>query len=221
MTSLTILSIMRNSKGYLDRYFQQIASLTKQFSMVQIIIVEGDSDDGTKQQLQNVALNSEFWQLSVITLDMHTPHYGSISHPDRWHNLETCWNKCMDVLKLLPITDYVACIESDLIWTPGVLLECVDNLTLGYDVLCPMLFGQGVFHDTNGFRLKTGERFRNHPPIIPNWNHQRFVELATGGGMLVMRYATALKGVWRDECRLHFPDEIKLATDTELRIYHP
>lgn len=209
---------MRDSTPYLDRYFAQIEGASKPFKQVFIVIVEGDSTDGTKEYLavksKDLPSNT---RLNVITYDLGGQKFGSIANPTRWAKLEACWNRAIESVQP---SDYVVCVESDLIWGWGALRECLNHLK-EYDVVFPMLYGQDHFYDTNGFRLPDGRKFNGQHPIIPDWTGERFVRLSTGGGMIATAYEHIRHAKWRDECRLHFPADTHLVADTDLRIYHP
>lgn len=216
--TITLASIMRDSMSYIKRYFAQVESVAKHFKHVSIVIVEGDSVDGTKEYLaakaDDLPANT---RLDVITYDLGGQKFGSIAHPTRWSNLEACWNRALE--RVQP-SDYIVCVESDLIWNWGALRECLLNLN-EFDVVCPMLYGQNHFFDTNGFRLPDGRKFNGQHPVIPDWTGTRFVRLSTGGGLIVTTFEHIRHAKWRDECRLHFPADTYLVADTDLRIYHP
>jgi len=216
--SITFASIMRDSMTYIERYFAQIEAVAKHFKQVFIVIVEGDSTDGTKEYLAEKPneLPSNM-RLNVITYDLGGEKFGSVANPTRWSKLEACWNRAIENIQP---TQYVACVESDLIWNWGALQECLHHLN-DYDVVFPMLYGQDHFYDTNGFRLPDGRRFNGQHPIIPDWNGVRFVRIQTGGGLIVTTYQHIRHAKWQDECRLHFPPDTHLVADTEVRIYHP
>lgn len=220
MYDLTLLSIFRDSTGYLERYAAQVAETLTHFENVHLIWVEGDSVDDTQAQLQAL---SERLAADVTLVEFTTsgPHWPSIDHPSRWQQLEACWNRA---LKHLEPGRLCVCVESDLMWDWSALSTCIEHLT-SWDVVYPMLMRRlpegEYFYDTNGFS-RNGQHFSNFAPFIPDWDGvTRLVELTTGGGLIATRYDYLRQARWRDKCVLHFPDQARLAVDTWTKIYHP
>lgn len=224
--NLTILSIMRDSLGYFDRYLAQVNDAFSHFERCHLILCEGDSVDGTKARLAQIADAADTTvngDVTVTTLDQGNPLMGHADHPRRWFALENAWN---ENLKHLEPTQYAVCVESDLIWAWPVLDKMIKRLDAGDgDVLCPLLMrdtpASGLyFFDTNAFRLH-GQNFANYPPYHAELVADRLLTLDTGGGMLVTRGETLAKATWKDKCVLHWPDGARVVCDTAERIYHP
>lgn len=209
---------MRDGMGYIDRWEAQINAALPHFEAGSAVVCEGNSSDGTKERLQASALHCD---LKVVTLDTGVKKYASVSHPERWANLTNSWNAAMAAIPTS--CELVIAVESELVWDVDVLLECVAALD-HYDVIAPMLFMQrnpARFYDTNGFRIE-GVKFRNSPPYLPPGSgNGRYVRCDTVGGMIVTRRALARRAVWRDTCRLFFPDGTAIVADTARKIYHP
>jgi hypothetical protein len=208
MNDLTILSIMRNSLGYLARYQAQVNAAFAHFERPHLILCEGDSDDGTKAALEQLEVAGDF---TLLELNTGGPLWPSISHPSRWRQLELAWNTCLSGLEP---TEIAVCVESDLIW---------DWPTA---VACPLLLRQTpatglYFYDTNAF-CTDGQHFRNAWPYHPALGGgERFIALETGGGMLVTTDAWLRRARWEDACVLHFPLDASIRLDSSLAIYHP
>lgn len=228
MYELTILCIMRNSLGYMDRFLSQVNYVFQRFEPAHLIICEGDSDDGTKQRLAQIAAHDDdtvHGDVTVVELDTGKPLMGgNVNHPSRWWTLEVAWNEC---IKHLEPTKYAVCVESDLIWSPDVLSKMIAHLDAGKgDVLAPMLMRENAitgkyFYDTNGDRLH-GINFSNYPPYHPEWDdNQQFMQLDVAGGMLVMKGETLNKATWKDQCTLHYAEGTKVVLDTRSEILHP
>jgi len=224
---LTLCSIMRNSMPYLPRYQRQVHQVLEQFNHVHLIVVEGDSTDQTRATLEKWRdeLTMTGHTLDVIRYDTGAPMIGSVDHSGRWINLERCWNEALWHVE--PLSGWVVCVESDLIWDWAALRTCMDTIeNLTADVVCPLLMSfskEGWFHDINGFVDKvTGENFTNEYPWAPAWDGlKRYIPLVTGGGMLVC-HAEALSGAeWHNKCRLHFRTGLRMVADMHTRIYHP
>lgn len=227
MYELTILCIMRNSLGYLDRFLSQVNYVFQRFEPAHLIICEGDSDDGTKEwlrQIANISNDRVHGDVTVVELDTGKPLMGgNVNHPARWWQLEVAWNEC---IKHLEPTRYAVCVESDLIWSPDVLSKMVAHLDAGKgDVVCPMLMRDNpitgkYFYDTNAWRLG-GENFVNYPPLHSKWTGDPFMQLDTAGGMLVMRGETLKTATWKNQCVLHYADGTRVVADTTAEILHP
>jgi hypothetical protein len=213
--------------SYLSRYLHQVrtAFTVDRVQQAHLILCEGNSTDGTKTRLEALTV-AEYGEINgdvtVITMDTTAAQFSSVDHPLRWRNLEHAWNT--NLAHIEP-SEFVVCVESDLIWDATVLHRMLAHLEAGVaDVICPMLWHdepRTKFYDTNAFVLPDGRHFQNFDPVIPDHDGSQFVTLKTGGGMLVMRGETAKLAQWRDRCRMHFPDGVKVVTDTTERIYHP
>lgn len=226
---LTILCIMRDSLGYLDRCIAQVNSAFEHYPHCHFIVCEGDSADGTKQRLAQIAADGDTevrGDVTVCELDLNwTTPRGNVNHPSRWRQLEAAWNEC---LKHLEPTRYAVCVESDLIWTPDILNKMIAHLEAGRgDVMLPMLMRDTpvmghYFYDINAFRLN-GVNFSNYPPLHPDFrpDEQGLLQLDTGGGMLVMKGETLSNATWKNQCVLHYAEGKKVVCDTRSEILHP
>lgn len=221
---ITFVSICRDSESYLDRYAMQVnqALANLPLSGKRILVVEGDSKDKTPEKLGEIGAHLYGARMSVVKFDMGTPLYGSADIAERWVNLEACWNEAM---YHIGESEWVVCVESDLIWDFAALTACMQAVSDGVaDVIYPALltFGRdGHWHDINGFEID-GLRFKNEYPYHPIWDgSQRYLSVQTGGGMIVGKGASFKQAVWRDKCRLHFPDGVRRSVDMLTRIYHP
>ena len=174
MFELTILSIFRQSAAYLPRYFSQVQ---KAFELRQgpchAVWLEGDSQDETYSLLKSEKekLESLGHTVTLIKFDLKGPHWSStVNHSNRWAQLATCWNKCMEGLQPSKIT---VCVESDLIWEPSVIGKIIGKLDEDHHVICPMLMTEGSsemfgferFYDTWGFS-RNGKKFRILPSLL-------------------------------------------------------
>ena len=228
MYELTILCIMRNSTGYLDRFVSQVNAVFDAHQPAHLIITEGDSDDGTKERLAQIAAhddNTVHADVTVVELDTGKPMMiGSANHPARWWMLETAWNEC---LRHLEPTKYAVCVESDLIWSPNVLEKMLTHLDAGKgDVVLPMLMGEtpsrGHYYYDIHANKAGGISFQNYPPYHPSLKpDEQFLTLDHGGGMLVTYGETLSKAHWANECILQWPMGMHIVMDTQAEILHP
>lgn len=223
---ITFFSIMRQAEDYVERYEQQITDALRLFRRGRCVVVEGDSTDSTKQKLGEMRehLFALGHDMEIVPFDTAQPMIGSIDNAGRWKNLERCWNESIWHYKP---TEYAVCIESDLIWDVASLEMCLKNVNAGVaDVMYPALLTYSKlnwFHDINGFVAKqNGENFTNEPPFVPaGIENNRFIPLLTGGGMIVFKGDLMRYAIWKNKCRLHFPESVKLMADMHTRIFHP
>lgn len=227
MYDLTIFSLMRDSLGYFNRYIEQVNAAFDHFKHCRLVICEGDSIDGTKERLAQIASDGDgevHADVTVITMDQGNLPLGNADHPGRWHFLEHAWNTNLSQLEP---TKYAVCVESDLIWDWPILKKMIDHLEAGRgDVMLPMLMRDTpitgkYFYDCNAYRLHH-IHFGNYKPYHPDWKDgESFMQLDTGGGLLVMRGETLSKAVWKHNCVLHYRPGTKVTVDTTAEIYHP
>jgi hypothetical protein len=231
---MTVLSIFRQSASYLPRYFSQIE---KAFALrkgpCHAVWLEGDSGDATFDMLQSEKKKLEILghQVTLFKFDLKGPLWSSKKdHRDRWLQLATCWNRCMEGLLPSKIT---VCVESDLIWDPLVIDQMLLKLDASHHVVCPMLMAEGSlelfgferFYDTWGFS-RSGKKFFPYPPY---WlaheklkEEEELLEVSTGGGMLISTYEHQKKGKWAlDCCIMHYPEEVRVFMDKTIHIHHP
>lgn len=223
MYDLTILSIFRDSTGYLDRYLDQVIQVLPHFDSTCLVWLEGDSIDGTYEALKRdgTAL-SEAYNVDVILTKYNTgqPYYPSTDNADRWRHLCDVWNRN---LSELPETNYAVAVESDLIWDWHAMKACLDHLDKGAaEVVYPGLWHvRGHFYDTNSFRIN-GHKFTNQYPHAPGWNgSDRYLEVDSAGGMIVTTGKLMAQAEWRDSCILQFPTWARLVADMHTKVFHP
>lgn len=137
---LSIFSIFRQSEKYLNRYLQQV---TEAFELnggkCRAVWLEGDSTDKTYQILKDAKLKLDQTgkvDVTLVKYDNNGPYWQSINNPDRWHQIATCWNKCLAELKPSKITISV---ESDLIYNPAIIEKLAQKLDRNHHVIYPML----------------------------------------------------------------------------------
>jgi len=233
MFELTILSIFRQSEEYLTRYFNQVCEVFNDFPKpCHAIWLEGDSTDSTFDLLlkEKDKIEALGHTVTLIKFDLKGPYWPSIKNYQRWLQLATCWNKCLEQLKP---SKFTICVESDLIWDPKVVKRIVSKIDRDHHVVCPMLmfaesvryFRTKLFYDSWGFS-REGRKFSSSPPY---WKKAKglkdeadLLQLTTGGGMIITTYETQKKGAWGlDSCIMKFPPEVLIFMDKTQEIYHP
>lgn len=183
MTTVAIMSIVRNGSSYLPRYFRQVDALSGYCELLGMTVTpwvtEGDSTDDTARVLSQ-------WKhphKRLVHYSHGGPAFGSINHPTRWRQIAATWNYMLD---RMPEYDRVIYVEADLIWTPETMAALLDQLDADVVHACsPMSFGHdGRFYDTWGHRC-LGDHFIQdypyHPAIEALANRDEEMLAALGG----------------------------------------
>ena len=192
--NVVLASIFRNSSGYLDRYFGQVANLRRklvqQGHTLRMVWVEGDSTDDTFQKLAAYIDND--LRSTLLQVNHGGKLFASVDDDERWRNISKVCNVLLDQIK--EADDFVVYVESDLLWTEDTMLALLDNVHhAGVDACAPMCFHlpTGVFYDTWGHR-KDGQRFLPHSPyhsaLVPG---MKLTQLDSAGSCIVMRAQVA------------------------------
>lgn len=222
MYDITLMSILRDCSLYVERYFDQLSTVLRHAKNPRLIWVEGDSVDGTYERLCEVQRNRELpGEITILKHDLGGPYWPSADIPDRWGQLESCWNRAIAALEP---SEICVAVECDLFWSRWHL-DRVKPFLSSFDVVAPMLMHPYIeyFYDTNGFR-KNGHHFEclPFPNCVPGgWNGERLVSVDNCGGMIVAKYDAIRNAVWKNKCVMHFEPHVRIAMDTQTRIYHP
>lgn len=185
MTSILFGSIVRDGESYLQRYFDQINSLTPDYH-VGLIITEGDSTDNTKTLLQKLVEDSNFPTVAY-EYNHKGQKFGSVDNPSRWFNIATTWNFMLEQsMEVFDNYDYFCYMEADLIWNKQTIDLLVDGLNQ-YDCVAPMSMLHEIFYDTWGHR-SNGSNFQNLPPFHSDfYKYGRYMPLTSAGSCILMK----------------------------------
>lgn len=233
MPYLTILSIFRQSEGYLQRYLDQVE---RAFDLIQkpcrAVWLEGDSTDQTYTLLQEAKerFESKGHTVTLIQFPIGGIKWESTNAPSRWNQIATCWNRCLQ--ELTP-SDFTICVESDLIWPADIVQKLSAKLDANHHVVAPMLMidqsekimKMPWFYDIWGFS-RGGKKFRS---TWPYWvkdttliEEKELLQVQTAGGMLVSTYPHQSKAHWDlNTCIMKYSAETRIFMDKTLKIYHP
>lgn len=154
--------MFRNSTWYLPRYFKQVDGLRRALAArghsLQLVMAEGDSDDGTWEKLAWYTVVQD----AVLVKRAHGgPWWGSADRPDRWTALSWVCNGVLD--HVARDVDALVYVETDLVWKPETMLALLDHL-VKHPAVSPMCFtGVGDFYDIWG-HIKDGVNFSPFPP---------------------------------------------------------
>lgn len=206
MKTLAVLSFFRNSarSGQVTRFFQQVIGLQTQVRymdmMLRCIAVHGDSVDGTEGTLITEAARAQV-SLQLIRADHGGPEFGSVDTTARMTALSMIANRGLDAVRL--DDDYVWYVESDLLWSPRVVMGLLSELRVremvgeGYEshrqqpgLIAPMPFAGEAFYDIWGFR-KSGHRFGPFHPYHGELKFDDITVVDSVGSCFVMHGAVA------------------------------
>lgn len=209
---ITLSSIFRNSTGYLDRYFAQVAALREHLP-VRLVLGEGDSNDATADELRERVEPGDM----IVTVNHGGQSFGSVDHPVRWANIAKVVHGLIEVMP--PVGDAFVYVESDLIWDPQTILRLLEDNCC----VAPMVMASDNphrFYDVWGFR-EDGRMFYAHPPYLPFGEcHDRMAKIDSCGNCFVVpasEYDCVAEwdGMWP------FPAKGRLWLDQEQIVRHP
>lgn len=156
MANVTIVSAMRDSLGELPAFMTRFETLAHPPASLRLIVVEGDSVDGTLPALREWADKEK--RLTVVVCNTGRPHYGSVIDVDRFLVLAAVFNAGLETVDLA-WSDYVLFIPSDVHYEPDILSRLLAH---GKDIIAPFFWGPGGdwFYDVWGF-VRDGVQFTN------------------------------------------------------------
>ena len=168
---LILASMFRNAATYLDRYFAQAEAFRAIFPTLRLLLVEGDSTDGTRAELM---ARIDAWPASaeIVFRDHGGPAFGSVDSAQRWRQISYACNGVWD--NIPPDAAAVIYVEGDLYWTPDVMCTLLADAarfsTYPGASISPMCFHRGtsIFYDIWGYR-RNGHMFSQFPPYIPEY----------------------------------------------------
>lgn len=188
--NVAIGSAFRNSVGRgLVRYFEQVVALCVHapHARFRLIAAEGDSTDGTRDQLGRLAESFNL-PLTFVPCDHHGPVFGSTEAQDRMDALTVVGNAILGGVE--PDDDVLLYVESDLLWdaaTAWALVLAAGYRGDGFDAVAPLVMSApGVFYDIYAYR-KDGARFGPFPPYHPGLQVQGITEVDSVGSCLAIR----------------------------------
>lgn len=180
-------SAFRNSAshGHLPRYEAQMCDLRDRLAdfghSLFPVLVEGDSTDDTKAQLE--AMLNRFANGVLGDVTHGGPWFGSTEAPERFRALAGVGN---GILSRVPDDATVLVyVESDLIWDGRTMLNCLGRLSHDVDVVSPLIFAGKYFYDVFAYRGLDGNRFAPFHPYHSMLNG--FSEVSSVGSCLVMK----------------------------------
>lgn len=234
---IALLSMFRNSTGYIDIYIKQVESLTNilynQGDSLLLILGFGDSSDDTGRVLEDRLIGR--FPYKIIDVSHGGEEYGSTVHEERFKNLAFAANKLWQAIP--SDADYVIWLESDLIVSGETLASLLNNVeglrrlrsdTLAPTLLAPMIYTpDGRFYDTWAF-VAEGIPFELNAPY--HWvlaDKGRYVEVDSVGSAFVMNGELARQLTWpcqdvvRGLCKRATEHGARIFVDKYLKVVHP
>lgn len=190
MANVTIVSAMRDSLPELPAFMTRFYALDYPPAQLRLIVVEGDSVDGTPAALREWADKEK--RLRVVTCNMGRPHYGSVIDDDRFRVLGTVFNAGMDAVDTR-WSSHVMFIPSDVRHEPGLLSRLMAH---DLDLVAPFFWTSSgmMFYDTWGFS-RGGVHFGNFMRTeLPAYGDAP-IQMDTIGGCILMRADVLRAGV--------------------------
>lgn len=218
---MILVSIFRDSAGYVDRYAEQVEKLrVAAGERVFSVVAEGDSQDNTRELLRDAGFNP-------LIVEHGGPRFPSIDNPLRWRQIAVVCNTiwCAAIREANP-GEAIAYAESDLVWDAETLVALTER-TKQFPAVATMSLHEGTdrFYDIWG-HVKDGIRFVPEPPYHPGLDAP-MVEIDSAGSCFAVRSNIAhhvefsltdcIRGVGRS---LHKAGH-RLMLDTTLAVYHP
>lgn len=227
---VTLGSAFRNSAGgQIRRYFHQVDALIGALMPggheLDLILVEGDSRDNTREELACRAKDTGL-SFNLVTRNHGKKEFGSTEDPERMKALSYVGNGILESVRRS--TDVLFYVESDLIWKPDVLLRLADELLpKRIDVIAPLVFAGEHFYDVWGFRDLGGKRFGPFHPYSHTLKLSEPTEVGSVGSCLVMfgdvaRHTRIPEGeALVGFCRAARENGYRVWTDARERVDHP
>lgn len=219
--TVCILTPFRNARRYLPLYFSQMASLQSLLNSsgyrMRIVAAEGDSLDGTRERIVELAHEHNI-DLTLVDTTHGLMRWASVEDPIRLRAMSDVMNKALGEVR--ESDDIVVWIMSDLKWESQDILDLVQTAehdeTGTQDIYAPMVLTEsGHFYDTWAFRWN-GKRF--NPSMTNPFATYQFEEEKVGlweidsaGTCLVMKAETAL------ECRAYQEEAVSFCLDAKLK----
>jgi hypothetical protein len=221
MGKVALISLFRNSRMHVARMVAEHYQHDFGPDDVIRICVEGDSDDGTFEALEEA---SKIIPIIAKKFDQGNQHYGSVINDDRLRCLMRCWNIGLEMF-LETDAEYGMIIDSDISMPTNILPTLMAERV---DIIAPLLLFERsmFFRDTWGYRDLSGNDFYNHPPFTANFLWLRPFEVSSVGLPFFSRDVIE-SGIRFDEqevvgfCKAARAKGHRIFTTPNARVYHP
>ncbi len=182
---MILVSVMRDSESYLERFYEQVESLNPRA----VVIAEGDSTDRTWPALHSWKSSSAPPAL-LLKVEHGGPRFGSVDHPLRWRQLgAVCEVALTAAVRELEEDEPLVYVESDLIWAAATLEKLATHTSM-YPAVAPMSMYNNRFYDTWAYR-KNGVQFPRNPPYFPGWSDEMMHQIDSNGSCFALSWDAA------------------------------
>ncbi len=218
--TIAVISLFRDNIADVNRVFVERAQWTLPHSEVVHICIEGDSADGTYEQLLKV----NHFQTVIKKHDSGKPRYGSIIVQERLDILSHLWNIGLDIADDLRAKNVII-LDSDIITPPTVINDLLKH---NKDTIAPMLMWENNhkhFRDTWAYH-QGGNDFAPHYPYHKMYKKDRLFEV-DGVGVPLIQAKVIKSGVRCDKnevrglCRQIKSRGFKIHVDPRSIVFHP
>lgn len=228
--NVVVCSAFRDSaRTSLGRYMAQLDTLRDALAdrgdTLTVVWGEGDSRDGTRDQLDSALAQGRFAG-ELIDVTHGGRWHGSVVNSDRFRQLAQVSNAIWEAIP--DNADVVLFLESDLAWDTAGLLTLIDG-TQQHAVTCGMVYhriGGHRFYDTWAYSAG-GKTFGALAPYHPALTGDEWVELDSAGSCLAIRGDMAHRLLWsandvvRGICAQVRANGGEIWLNTTVRIVHP
>ncbi len=152
MANLSIVTPIRDAGGRVKAYRERVESLEWD-GEVEVVLVEGDSEDGTREYLQGWAEEDEYHgrvRATLIRHDVGVPKFGSVVDAERFRILSGVINKGLDMSAPL-WADWVLVLPDDISFEPDLAMRLKG---WGKPAISPFVWQGKVFYDVWAFHFK-------------------------------------------------------------------
>lgn len=229
--SVVVLTPFRNARKYLPLYFKQLFGLRDLLRdngySLRLVAAEGDSLDGTRERIVDLARESNI-PLTLVDTTHGGMKWGSVEDPVRMRVMSEVMNKALDEVQEW---DHIAVwIMSDLEWEPQNILNLIDWTEEEQRIFAPMVFvadtNPRMFYDTWAFRDVGGKRFSPFPPYYSYYSASegcQFIDSA-GSCLIIPAHIARMCRAFKEEavsfCRNAKTEGFEIVIDTGTVIYH-
>ncbi len=200
--------MFRDSTGYIERYFRQVAGLRQLLEArgdeLWLALAEGDSVDATWDRLRDYFGEWKGFLIKRAHGSSHPWHWSDV--PERWAAISWVCNGIIEKVQEDPDVDVFLYVESDLGWAAEMILELVDKVGVDRPTIAPLVFAGENFYDTWGHIGMDGGQFGPFSPYHCSLegNQGEMVEVYSAGSCIAMSGDVVRAGVrWDkvDHCR--------------------
>lgn len=179
---VTIVSPMRDGAAGLPSFRARFEALDYPPAALRLVVVEGDSVDGTFVALLKWAAAEP--RLTVIKSTTGLPRFGSVIDPVRFRALAQVFNAGLEAVDLTWST-HALFIPSDVAYEPDLVSRLLAH---DKDLVAPFFWMPSGhrFYDTWGF-IRDGQHFGNFPRSELAAYGDKPIQMDTVGGVILMR----------------------------------